>query len=100
MGMYDETMKAIGELYFPYLLPLGIGLILGIILTTKLLEKAMINHPQPTYLIILGFIAGSVVEVFPGIPMGWNIPLCIALFLAGFVIIQLLSKLESKKETE
>lgn len=100
MGMYDETMKAIGELYFPYLLPLGIGLILGIILTTKLLEKAMINHPQPTYLIILGFIAGSVVEVFPGIPMGWNIPLCIALFLAGFLIIQLLSKLENKKEIE
>ncbi len=100
MGMYDETMKAIGELYFPYLLPLGIGLIVGIILTTKLLEKAMVNHPQPTYLIILGFIVGSVVEVFPGIPMGWNIPLCIALFLAGFVIIQLLSKLESKKETE
>ena len=100
MGMYDETMKAIGELYFPYLLPLGIGLIVGIILTTKLLEKAMVNHTQPTYIIILGFIVGSVVEVFPGIPMGWNIPLCIALFLAGFVIIQLLSKLESKKETE
>ena len=70
LGMYDETMRAISELYMPYLLPLGIGTIAGILLTTKLLEKAMNRYPQPTYLIILGFMFGSLSELFPGIPTG------------------------------
>ena len=30
LGLYDETMKAIGDLYFPFLIPLGLGLALGV----------------------------------------------------------------------
>ena len=55
MGLYDGTMRAITEFRVPFLLTLGLGLILGIVLTTKLLERAMQRHPEPTYLIILGF---------------------------------------------
>ena len=55
LGLYDETMRAASELYLPFLIPLGFGLISGILLTTKMLEKFMNNYPQPTFLIILGF---------------------------------------------
>ena len=68
MGLYDEIMRAIGDFYLPFLIPFGVGLILGVVLTTRLLERAMNRHPLPTYLIILGFMFGSMVEVFPGIP--------------------------------
>ena len=91
IGLYDETMRAISEFYLPFLVPLGIGLLLGIILTTKLLEHAMTAHPQPTYLMILGFILGSMAEVFPGIPSGSGLLLCAAMLAAGFFIIRLLS---------
>ncbi len=94
MGLYDETMRAISELYLPFLIPLGIGLLLGIVLTTKLLEHAMAKYPQPTYLIILGFVLGSLAEVFPGIPALPQLPLCILMLAAGFTIIRLLSKKE------
>ena len=49
MGLYDETMRAASEFYLPFLIPLGFGLVVGILLTTKLLEKLMQNYPQPTF---------------------------------------------------
>lgn len=94
LGMYDTTMRAFETFYLPYLLPLGIGLILGIFATTKLLECAMTQYPRQTYRIILGFILGSVVEIFPGLPSGIEILLCAILLTAGFVIIYYLSSKE------
>lgn len=94
MGIYDRTMLAIGDFNLSYLIPLGFGIILGIILTTKLLENAMKNHTQATYLIILGFVAGSMAEVFPGIPQGIELFFCLAAFVAGYGIIQLLYSID------
>ena len=92
MGLYDETMRAISQLYFPFLIPFGVGLLLGIILTTRILERAMTEHPHPTYLIILGFVLGSMAEVFPGVPdtAGEGL-LCLVTLAAGFAAIWLLS---------
>ena len=95
MGLYDETMRAITEFRVPFLLTLGLGLILGIVLTTKLLERAMQRHPEPTYLIILGFLFGSVVQIFPGIPSGWELLICPITLLAGFFSLWLLSRREA-----
>ena len=92
MGLYDELMRAISGLYLPFLLPLGIGLMAGVVLTTKILEKAMARYPQPTYLIILGFVLGSMAEVFPGIPSGMEFPVSAAALAAGFFAIFFLSK--------
>lgn len=97
MGLYDTTIKAISEFYLPFLIPLGIGLILGIVLTTKLLEYVMTKFPEATYLIILGFILGSMAEVFPGVPKGLTILICIFTFFLGFGGIYLLSKKEQNK---
>ena len=98
MGLYDELMRAISQFYMPFLIPLGVGLILGIILTTKILEKAMNSYPQPTYLIIHSEIARSMGEVFPGIPTGIEIPVCACTLLAGFGCIMLLSYREAKNQ--
>lgn len=91
LGIYNETVRAIGTLHLPFLLPLGTGLLLGIILTTRLLERAMAKHPQPTYLTILGFVLGSMAEVFPGFPAGLDILLCIVALALGFGAIRCLS---------
>lgn len=97
MGLYDPTIKAISEFYMPFLIPLGIGLVLGILLTTKLLEYVMTKFPEATYLIILGFILGSMAAVFPGVPQGLTIILCIVTFALGFGAIYFLSLNERNK---
>ena len=91
MGLYDKTMKAISELDIVFLLPMAIGLFLGIVLITRLLENAMERHPQPTYLIILGFIIGSIVQVFPGLPQSYEWIICGVLAIAGYYLIRLIS---------
>lgn len=87
MGLYDETMAAISQVYTPFLIPLATGLVLGIIMTSKLLERAMLRFPQPAYLMILGFVLGSLEEVFPGLPRGGDIPLCLLTFSVGALAI-------------
>lgn len=94
MGIYEETMKAIHQFNLTYLLPLGIGVLLGIIATTKLLEQAMTKHPKASYLVIIGFVAGSIAEVFPGLPEQNEVLFCLLMAAAGFLSIRLISKLE------
>ena len=97
LGLYDETMLAISEINIAFLLPLGIGVIIGILLTTKILENAMTRYPQTTYLIILGFIIGSIIEVFPGIPNGLEWVRCLLTAAVGFEAIMLLSQVENTR---
>lgn len=92
LGVYEDTMKAISEMNFSYLMPLTIGVGLGIILTTKLLEQAMTKQPGPTYMIILGFIIASCIDVFPGVPKGVAFFLATLLFFIGAYIMYRLSE--------
>lgn len=98
LGMYDTTMQAISKLYFPYLIPLGIGVILGIISTTKLLETLMQRYTQGTYLVILGFVAGSVFEILPGFPSIEELWICLFALFMGFCIIITILKFDKAEE--
>lgn len=62
-------------------------------------SMAMIRYPQPTYLMILGFVLGSVTEFFPGIPRGIEWVICILMLVAGYGIIRLISQ-AGTEETE
>ncbi len=94
LGLYDRTIRAITALDLAFLLPMGVGLVIGVFATTKLLERLMERHPQPTYLVILGFMLASLPAVFPGLPIGWGWLICPAAFLAGFAVIYQVSHLE------
>ena len=94
MGVYKPTIEAIISLQFSFLIPLGIGILFGIILTTKILEYAMKKYTT-TYLIIFGFILGSLYEIFPGIPLESELIVCIISLISGYSLINLLSKMDS-----
>lgn len=98
LGIYEPLTEAVSSLDFMALLsfiPLVIGTLAGIFLTTGILERAMGRHPMGTYLLIFGFILGSLPELFPGLPAGWEIPLCILTAAAGFCAIFWISKKEA-----
>ena len=97
LGMYDTTMRAISEFYFPFLLPLGIGLVLGILSTTKLLESFMVRYTQGTYLVIFGFVIGSVFQIIPGMPPSNELILCIGTLCLGMVLITLMLRLDKEE---
>lgn len=92
IGIYDQLMEAMREVKISYLLPLGIGLVIGIFLITRFLEYLLNRYPRESYLIILGFIFGSVVGILPGIPVGMELIVSILMMIIGFVAIFSLSR--------
>ena len=94
LGMYDTILSAVSTLDFPFLVPLGIGLVLGIVATTRILENCMTKAPKPTYLIILGFLFGSVYEIFPGIPEGMTLLISLILLCVSSFLIYKISNME------
>ncbi|HWQ79408.1 MAG TPA: DUF368 domain-containing protein [Anaerovoracaceae bacterium] len=87
LGMYDLTLAAMKDLNLPYLVPLAVGVLAGIFLTAGILEREMKRHPQFTYMLIIGFMLGSLAQVFPGVPEGLEILSCILTFFAGLAVI-------------
>jgi len=87
LGIYEGIIKNISTLNILPLIPLGAGVVGGIFLTTKVLEQLMERHPQPTYLIILGFMFGSLPELFPGIPSGSDMAYSILCAALGFAAL-------------
>lgn len=93
LGMYDKTILAIHALDLGYLIPLGLGLVLGVVLTTKALDRLMTRHPRGTYLTILGFMLATLPTLFPGWPVGWEWVVCLPALLAGFALIAYVSRI-------
>ena len=94
-SIYDPFLRALSGFDILFLLPLGLGLAAGILLSTKILEKAMLRFPGPTYFVIIGVVLGSILEMLrelPHAPAGWEIPACILTLAAGAVGVWLYSR--------
>jgi len=97
LGIYEELLACIGDFRIVPLIPLGIGTVLGILLITKTLDMLMTKYPKQTFLIIFGFILGSLPELFPQDAAG-NYLLCGVCVAVGFLLAYAIGKRERSKE--
>lgn len=100
MGVYNFIYGSIGNGNFVVLIPFAIGMVLGVLLLTRFLEIAMKKYPHPTYMIILGFVLGSIADIvreMPHAPTGLTIPICVVCAVIGFILIRLLSVWEERR---
>lgn len=89
LGMYDITLTAVGDFDITFLIPIGLGVAAGTLGSVKVIEKLLQVHPRKTYMLIVGFIVGSLAEVYPGMPQGWHLPASAAAFALGFAVMLL-----------
>lgn len=95
LSLYKQFLSALESLNFAFLLPLGCGGVVGVLLTIRLLELAMTKKPKQTFSCITGFVLGSVPVILtslPHMPAGWEIAACALMLAAGALAIYFYSK--------
>ena len=65
MGAYYTVIKAITDFNIPVLIPIGLGVLAGFILSARLIGFLMEKFPKITYAFILGLVAGSIRHMLP-----------------------------------
>lgn len=102
LGIYEELMNYVAELNVLPLIPLGLGAVLGVLLTAYAVELLLKRFPRATYLVIFGFMLGSLPEIFSGKDFGgftvWNYVFCAFLAILGFAAIFAMSLPELRKK--
>jgi len=100
MGVYNFIYGNIGDRNFLVLIPFAIGMALGVLLLTSVLEFFMKKYPTPTYMIIIGFVLGSIwdiVKEMGGAPVGIEWVYCILTLALGVITIHALERFEIKR---
>ena len=65
MGKYHYIMQAITDLNWPVIITFGVGCVVGILAFAKLLHWLLARWERQTMLVLLGFVFGSLVRVWP-----------------------------------
>lgn len=86
MGLYDSIITAVTQFNIPILFVTAIGILVGFLTMTKIIDIFFKNYPQTAYAIILGLIIGSVYAIFPGITFSIMSILSLVAFAVGFGI--------------
>ena len=112
LGSYETVIKAVDDMNIVMLIPVGIGVLLGIVVCAKMISVCLKKFPLGTYAIILGLIVGSVYAVYPkggndhpafslsGDSL-WTGITAIVMLIIGVALplfMELLPKLKEKKE--
>lgn len=100
LGLYEDTIVALKEFQLSFIIPLLIGIIIGVILTTRALSSALKNHEGKTKAIIIGFVIGSMIDIFPGIPTGNLFINSIIPFILGGILLIIVNYLSDKLDNK
>lgn len=65
LGIYESYLNAISYLYFPFLIPLGIGILIGSLFFMQLTKFLLDKFYAQTFFSILGFTLGSIFVLYP-----------------------------------
>lgn len=98
LGVYKIFLTTIGNIYsieniiknLTFLIPFSLGLTIGIILLTILVNYLFKNHKETTYSLIIGIALSSVCSIVISIIKSINnitiLPICLLIFLIGYNI--------------
>ena len=65
-GLYRTVVQGVSDLNIPLLVPVALGVGIGLLSGAALVRFLMAKAPQQTYAAVLGLVAGSVIVLYPG----------------------------------
>lgn len=84
LGIYEQIMGAVSSANFISLLPFVSGIIIGVVLSAKAVASLIARFRNGIYMLILGFVLGSVFELLNDVDVKSVSLLCLLLFFVGF----------------
>lgn len=113
MGKYDFIMSAVSEMNVPVLAAFAVGCGAGILAFAKFLHWLLARYERQTMLVLVGFVIGSLVKVWPwndmesvasaqmlregaASPVNMQIPSAILWCVIGVVLIAVIQKFSVK----
>ncbi|WP_271397464.1 DUF368 domain-containing protein [Salinicoccus roseus] len=93
LGSYSTVIYAVNELknlnlgILPVLIAVGSGIVLGLLVASRIIQYLLRHYTYLTYALILGLVIGSVFAIYPGLPdtaLSWTVTVLSAIL--GFAI--------------
>ena len=94
IGLYEPIIEIVKNFDIVNMAIVGVGVVGGFLLMTKLIEKIFIKYPQTAFCIIFGLVIGSVFVIYPGFTFGLMGIVSIIFLIVGFVIAYVIGKNE------
>lgn len=96
LGVYSAIISAISSLNILVLIPFGIGVVIGILVASKLIDFLLEHFYGYTYFAIIGFVVGSLLAIYPGFSFDMAGVSSIICFVLGCVSSFFISKFTNK----
>lgn len=95
IGVYSTVISSISNFQLDVIFVVGIGILLGIIVMSRVIKFFLENYSSATYALIIGLVIGSIVVIYPGIPESAAlIAVSVITFLAGLYFARVLGRIE------
>lgn len=72
LGIYTSVITAVSEFNLGILIPVAMGIMVGLVLGVKIVKVLLTRYNQATYMAILGLVIGSVLVIYPGFTFNIN----------------------------
>lgn len=87
LGVYYTAIAAVSAMNIPIVLAIGIGIVAGVLITSKLIRFLLNHYTLLMYALMIGLVAGSIIVLYPGYPGGpLYIFICALALCAGFFL--------------
>lgn len=97
IGVYSTIISAISNFKLDIILVTGLGIAIGFLVMSKVVNYFLKNFYSATFAVIIGMVLGSVVVIFPGWPASTSaVLLSVATFAAGLFTAYILGRVEYK----
>ncbi|WP_053217431.1 DUF368 domain-containing protein [Virgibacillus senegalensis] len=95
IGAYTTIIHAIKDFQLDIIFVVGAGILIGIVVMSKIIHYFMARYPSATYALVIGLVIGSVAVIFPGWPKDLEfVIISIIAFAVGLAAAVLLGRVE------
>lgn len=95
LGVYSTAIGALSNLNLPIIAVIGAGVIVGFIVSSKIISYLLNHFKHATFAVIIGLIIGSVFVMYPGLPEdGTYLVMSLLTFFIGLLVASLFNSPE------